>query len=171
MEKPIFEDPKIRKKDLKLLSVGGLINTLRGNHNVILLSDLWNNLNADEIISIYHGTGACKNQSSIKYRGMPRKFYELINELNKISYPYIGNFRKDCIKKFPSGKGDLEKRLLNMDEYTKDAFILSFHKPYIPSEIESPEHPEAWSDDPGGRNKQIYINRVYDALYEGVTKE
>ena len=173
METSIAQVPKvwgIRRKDFELLSYSCLESIFYGIHNIEISLDMLNIENPDEIIAKIFGAGNLKRYNR-NMHSIPTEFISLCKLLDRTANQQIGYMASQCRKRFPSKPGDQEKRLLTLSNCVKNIFTESFFKPYIPSQRQEPNNPDAFHDpNIDGRDRTIYINKIYRYLQERYEK-
>jgi len=155
----------IRKKDLT-----DNLNRRRaevlsyGIQNLRIPYEMMDVMNPDEILAKYSAAGRMKRYNRHVGAGLPRDFFELVREMDRVGYGEIGYMATRCKRRFSANRGEQIKRLQALDSSVQEAFVNAFFEPYRPSTREEPSNPNAFFDYPGGSSKKFYINEFYTFL-------
>ena len=167
-EVPLVKVPKnwgIRKVDLKKLNYDNLEDTFYGIHNLGVPIEMLDIENPDEIVANYVATGIMKRWNKHLDTDLPRDFLDLVRKMNEVAYKTnLRLLARDCKKRFSRNQ---QERLSGLDKSLQSTFVNSFFSCYRPSLKEEPSNPNAFYDpNADGRNKDIYISRIYDKIYD-----
>ncbi len=158
-----LEVPALRRKDLQQLSYPALENTYYGLFNISIPQEIADVMNPDEVIAKLHASGGLKRYN--RHLSLPSSFLELVLQMDRVSYQFIGNMAKQCKKPFPNKPGDQRKRLSTLDPEITQRFVTSFFRRYVPSKREDPSDPNSFYDpNIDGRSKTVYVNDIYRIL-------
>ncbi len=122
----------LKKEYLNVLSHNALRAVLRGIYNTIIPDPMRAVLNIDEQIAIELAAGRVKPLNDFNPSEWPDDAYSIIKLLDNFSYKdgSMSSFSRVADKRFPSNRGDREKRIKSLDFWVLDKFVESFKKPY-----------------------------------------
>ncbi|MBI2138577.1 hypothetical protein HYU13_03240 [Candidatus Woesearchaeota archaeon] len=158
----------IRRADLNnLREFQVLEDFFYGIPNLNIPDDMLDALNPDEIMAKYIGAGIQKRHNrhlqSEESQKIPKEFVGLCQYLDRLAYPMMGRTPQRAEKRFSNNSGAQMKRLHQLSDKIKQAFIGSFFQNYRPSNREELQNPNAFYDpNLDGKSRQIYRNWIFD---------